>query len=289
MGGQYDIAYACRLIETVQTPLELGNAFTGQFAGNGQAQVFKFTLPAGQPMRISLQNAGTNNRAELYAGFALPPTRGIYTQASSDGSGVNRELLLDNAYAGTWYALVYGDTIATPGTYTLTVQAADVFLTRLSPEQCGSGGTAIVEIQGAGFSPAAQVALEGNGIALPAGRVTWVSSARLVADFDLSQFKPNTYQIVVRQGGTTASLPFAVTGATARSLKRAWSRPTASDSTTSTRCMSIDSNVGRPSRWSHHFLSFTEKVLLDQCCPWMRLSSLGTFGRPANPPAPPKP
>ncbi len=212
-GGQYGMDYAFRLAATLQTDLAIGTNFTGDFIGNGQAQLFRIANPGNQPLRITLQNGGANNRAELYSGFGLPPTRGSFTQSAIDGAGANREILLANAYPGAWYVLVYGDNIPTPGSFTLSVQSGAIFMTLLTPARGASGDTATVQIEGAGFRSDVQVALEGNGRSVAASRLSWASSSRLVADFDLSSIPTNSYQIVARQGGSIASLPFQVISA----------------------------------------------------------------------------
>ena len=38
------------------------------------------------------------------------------------------------AYAGTWYALVYGDTIRTPDAYTLSAMSSEINVSSLTPD-----------------------------------------------------------------------------------------------------------------------------------------------------------
>jgi RHS repeat-associated protein len=213
-GGAYNVDYAFELLQTAVTNLAVGGSFTGSFVGNGQAQLFTISNPANQPLRITLQNAGANNLAELYVGFGVPPTRGSFTQSVANGPGANRQIMVNNAYAGTWYVLVYSDSISTPGTFTLGADSGPLFLTSLTPAQGGSGETTTVQIQGAGFLSSARVILQGNGIApLTASNITWISPSQLVVDLNLSSIPNNTYQLTVNQGTNTASLSFAVIGA----------------------------------------------------------------------------
>ena len=213
-GGQYGIDYAFELDQTAQTDIAIGASFNGSFAGNGQAQLFKIANPGNHPLRITLQNAGANNRAELYAGFGLPPTRGTFNQAAKDGPGANREVLVDNAYAGTWYVLVYGDHVPSPGSFSLTVESEALFVNNVTPAQGANGGKATVQIQGAGFRSDAQVSLKGSGMTpLSATKVSWVSPSQVVADFDLTGVPSNDYQIAVTEGGNTAAVPFKVISA----------------------------------------------------------------------------
>ena len=214
IGGDYGIDYAFELLQTAQTNITLGSSYTGSFSGSGQPQLFTITNPVNQQIRITLQNGGANNQAQLYVGFGFPPTPGNYSQAAQNGPGANQQILVNNAYAGNWYVLVYGNSITTPGNFTLSVDSDPLFMASLTPAQGGTGGTTTVEIQGAGFVSTAQVTLTGNGIApITASNVAWVSPSVLVADLNLTSVPTNVYQLTVSQGTNSASLPFSVIGA----------------------------------------------------------------------------
>jgi YD repeat-containing protein len=207
-----DLDYAFKVEETQPIEMVLGEAFTGQFVGSGQAQLFRIDLSGNQPFRISLQNVATNNRVELYAGFGQSPTRGSFTFGDAQGPGANREITVDAGYSGTYYVLVYADSIGTYGQYTLTVESAALFLSKLSPSQSGNGSVSIVEIEGVGLRSNAQVTLERPGTSVLASSVSWISSKRMVAEIDLTSVPANEHHIRVRQGTESATLPFTVTG-----------------------------------------------------------------------------
>ena len=111
-GGQYGGDYAFRLVETIQTDLALGSNFIGHFVGSGQARIFRINVPAANPMRVVLQNSGAGNANELYLKFNGPPSRGEF-DVRFPASGSSQQITVPSAYAGTWYVLVYGDTIST--------------------------------------------------------------------------------------------------------------------------------------------------------------------------------
>ncbi len=206
-------SYTCRLQETAITNVVIGTPFTGTLVGSAQAQLFVITNSANMPMRITLINTGTGNRNELYASFGVPPTRGTFDYRAWTPVGANQQLLIPGAYAGNWYVLVYGDTIATPGGYTIQVDTAPIYLQSLTPAQYGNAGTASIDILGAGFDNTAQVSLVG-GTTRAANNVTLVSGSHLIADIDVTGLAPNTYQLTVSQGTNVAALPFQVTWAT---------------------------------------------------------------------------
>jgi len=61
-----------------------------------------------------LDDSATNNVNELYLRFGAPPTRGEYDYRFTTSSSSDQRVSVPLAYAGTWYALVYGNTIRTP-------------------------------------------------------------------------------------------------------------------------------------------------------------------------------
>lgn len=114
-GGQYGGSYAFRLVETAQTNLPLGTVFQGQFVGSGQAKLFRLDVPASAPLRLVLNNSGAGNHTELYASQGLPPTRSSFDLRAANPASASQQLLVPLASQGTWYVLIYGDSIATPG------------------------------------------------------------------------------------------------------------------------------------------------------------------------------
>ncbi|HXG10971.1 MAG TPA: PPC domain-containing protein [Gemmataceae bacterium] len=93
-------SYAFRLVETRQTDLTLGVAHTGTLVGSGQAQLFRVTVPAGQQLRVFLDDTAGNNRNELYARFGAPPTRSEF-QYSAVAPAADQQLFVPNPAPGT--------------------------------------------------------------------------------------------------------------------------------------------------------------------------------------------
>ena len=206
-GGAYEMAYAFAVIETTQTDLDLGIAFTGQFIGNEQAQLFRITLSNSTPMRITLFNSGAGNRTELYLGRGNTPTRGIFDYSSASGPGANRDLLIPNASASTWYALVYGDQIATPGSFTIQASVAGVFLTGVTPKRHANSTNFVMTVTGAGFEAGTRVELlAGGGIPLAATNVSVDSFTQLTAWFDPAFAPPGLYSVRVQQPDSDSAL-----------------------------------------------------------------------------------
>ena len=120
-------SYAFRLVETSQTDLTLGTAYTGTLVGSGQAQLFRVNVPAGQQLRVVLDDSAGSNRNELYAQFGAPPTRADF-QFRAAAASADQQLFVPSAAPGTWYVLLYSEAVPAPGTFTLTATAGDIFL-----------------------------------------------------------------------------------------------------------------------------------------------------------------
>ena len=122
----YHGAYTFVLEDTTETNLALSVPFTGNFVGNGQAQLIAVIVTNSGPLLIALNNAGSKNTTELYAQLGVPPTRGTFGWSSINPNSPNQQILIPNANAGTYYLLVYGSLISTPGNYTVQVQTGSV-------------------------------------------------------------------------------------------------------------------------------------------------------------------
>ena len=212
-GGQYGGDYACRLVETVQSDLTLGTPFTGQFVGTGQAQIFRINVPASNPMQLLFNNAGANNHVEVYLRFGLPPTRGEFDYSSTSPAGPNQQITVPSAYSGNWYALVYGDSISTPGGFTVQATTSGMFLTSVTPDRHGNSADAILTLTGAGFDPTSIVSLvSSNGVAYANNVVSVDSFTQITASIPSNSVPPGLYTVRVSQpDGDVSSLTNAFT------------------------------------------------------------------------------
>ena len=161
LNGQYGAIYAFELFGTPITNLNLGTEFTGQFAASGQSQLFEFSVPTNAPLQVLLNNLVTNNNAVVYAQFGKPPTPSSYSY-SATAPGPNQQLLIPVATAGTWYVLVYGDNIQSPGAYTVTASSYSVMLNSVTPAISGLNQPFTVTVTGAGFDSSCSVQFIGE-------------------------------------------------------------------------------------------------------------------------------
>ena len=206
--GAYGIAYAFDLVTTAETNFLVGSPFTGDFTGNGQAQLFVFTLTNASPMLITLGNTGSGNATELYVGLGVPPTRGSYTYHSTVANSSSQQVVVPEAVRGTYYVLVYGNQIPTPGTYTLSATTSAMFLTSIFPPSLAAGSDAVVTLSGAGFDASTTVQLvASNGLAYSARSVSLNSFNQITATFASNTAPAGVYSVLVtKAGGVSAEL-----------------------------------------------------------------------------------
>jgi hypothetical protein len=203
--------YAFRLIEGSSVALSLSSPFQGQFWGSGQEQLFYINLTSGSPLQISLGNQGAGNRAELYVRQGAPPTPSQFDYRSN-GSGPNQQIVVPNATVGTWYILVYCDTIATPGDFTLGATAPSVLLSSISPQREAVNADLTLTLNGSGFGQTTTVALlAGDGTVYSPSSVVADSTTLITATFAANPLPVGTYSArVVQANGDSTVLPDAL-------------------------------------------------------------------------------
>jgi YD repeat-containing protein len=203
--------YNCRLVQTDQRDLPLGAPLQGQLAGSGLAQLFRISVPASQPLKITLNQASSQNHCAVYTRFGLPPTRGTY-DGMSDGT-TGQTLLVSMATAGTWYVLVYADNVTTPGSFTIEAQSAPVFLDEVTPTSLANNSDGTLTLTGAGFDADTVVELvDANGIAYGASWVEADSFDQVTVSFGTNSVPPGTYSVRVSgPGNASATLTNAFT------------------------------------------------------------------------------
>jgi RHS repeat-associated protein len=219
--GQYVLAarglgaatgsYSFQVTQTPEATLTPGSVYNGTLPGSATAQLFRMEGTQAKPLFIQLDDSTNTDRNELYASFGLPPTRSQY-DARSTAVGADHSILIPNAAAGTWYILVYGDTVPTASGFTLRAVSSDVHLTSVTPNQYGAVNNATVTVQGAGFVAGTQLALvdgSNNVIATPAS-LGIDSYTQMTAAFNLAGVPTGQYSVrVTAPSGDSDVIPNA--------------------------------------------------------------------------------
>jgi RHS repeat-associated protein len=206
-------AYAFRLTEISQITLNLGTPYNGTLAGSGQAQLFLVNVPAGQQLMVTLGDSSAADNNELYARFGTPPTRAEYDYRFQTPGSANQELLVPAAAPGTWYILLYGESVPAASSYALMANAAVVLLNGSTPATGSTASDTTLTLQGAGFNLIKNVkAIAAGGGSYQATAVNIVSPEKLSATFAAGTVPAGKYTVqVTLADGTTAQLPGALT------------------------------------------------------------------------------
>ena len=230
LNGQYGSAYAFEVSEIVEAKLALGTTYQGQWVGTGQGTTFEFNVPIAGPMQVVLNNLITNNHAEVYVAFGQPPTISHSTYSSTTPSSPTQQVLIPLAAAGTWYILVYGDNIQTPGGFTVAAASAAVLLSSVTPNRSGITAPATFTLSGAGFDSSSSVKFVGNGTNFPATSVSVDSFTQITVLEAAGALPPGTYSVQISLGtGASATLTNAlqVLGTGAAQIKTSLTLPNA--------------------------------------------------------------
>jgi YD repeat-containing protein len=205
--------------------LPLGIAVTGTRV-QGQSYYYKVQVTAGQTLQISLDCLETfgagppvpdplgSNR--LYASFGVMPTLGHYEYSGTGELGANPRVTIPTTQAGTYYILVYCDSVQPPETlvsfsYTLTASLVPFSITAVAPAQVGTGEDTI-EIDGSKFAANTTFQLLGPSNAVVYDQKVFLQdSSTAFATFNLSSMPTGTYTAQAMQAdGTTTQLTNAL-------------------------------------------------------------------------------
>ncbi len=213
-GGQMG-SYAFRIRQVAATPLTLGQAYTGQFAGSGQSQLFQITVPRAGPLNIHFHDLLGNNVNELYVRFGAAPTRGVYDFSSQSPASSEQDVSLPLAYSGTWYVLLYCNTVRNAGGFSILASMTQVSIASITPNHSAANAPTEMIITGGGFVSGTQVSLVAdNGTAYRATTVDINSTSELTATFAAGEVPADSTPYTVRvtsPGAAPATLTNAFT------------------------------------------------------------------------------
>ena len=93
-------------------------------------------------------------------------------------------ILVPDAGPGDWYVLLYAESIASAGAYTVEADVAPVFLTGATPDHYGTSQDLPLTLTGAGFDASSRVELVGSdGTTYAAQSLALQSTTQLTATF----------------------------------------------------------------------------------------------------------
>jgi hypothetical protein len=179
----------------------------------GQARLYKVAVAAGETLRVSLDAdaAGDEGSNELYLRYGDLPSSYAFDAAYDRPLSADQEVWLPSTQAGDYYLLLRARQGAANTPVTLRADLLPLSITRISPDQGGSGSTdnggdpvnksplwVSVDIEGAHFKPGALVKLTRPGVhELEPERWQVLDATRIRAIFDLRQVPLGLYDLSV--------------------------------------------------------------------------------------------
>ena len=189
----------------------LNGSINGTLAGSGQAELFSIIVPAVQSLTVGLDDNDSFDSNELYLRFGSPPTREIYDYRYSNATAASQSILVPHAAVGTWYALVYGNYVPAPTSFSLSAAGVGHQLVSVTPGALGNSAPETLSIAGSGFEPGAVATLIGPGNAqITATSTSVVSYTQLTATFPAG-VPAGVYSLEVTSAGHSDTLNSALT------------------------------------------------------------------------------
>jgi RHS repeat-associated protein len=192
------------------TELSFAQAATDTL-NNSQDRYYRVNTQAGDDVVLKAHFA-TAGEAQFYVRYGAPPTLTTFDQVYTSPTDLDQQIKLSGARAGSYYVLVHGQGAAANQPFTLTADTLDFGISSISTNHGSNRGQATFAIDGAKFTPDAQVKLIApDGTDRIATKVWWKDSAELWATFDLQGLAADQYDVQVAENGKTSVLQDAFT------------------------------------------------------------------------------
>jgi RHS repeat-associated protein len=184
---------------------------TADTLGNGQDRYYRINTQSGDDVMLKADFA-TASSAQLYVRYGAPPTLTTFDQVYSSPTDLDQQIKLSGTRAGSYYVLVHGQGAAANQAFTLTADKLDFGIGGISTNHGSNHGQATFVVDGAKFTPDAQVKLIApDGTERIASKVSWQDSSKLWATFDLQGLAAAQYDVQVTENGKTSILQDAFT------------------------------------------------------------------------------
>ncbi|MBO3704008.1 MAG: hypothetical protein J5W83_15990, partial [Candidatus Accumulibacter sp.] len=171
----------------------------------GQERLYKVAVAAGETLRVSLTASADDGHNELYLRYGDVPSGYAFDAAYDRPLASDQEVWLPSTQAGDYYLLLRSRQAAANTPVTLRADLLPLSITRISPDQGGSGDPGdnahrwlSIDIEGAHFKPGALVKLTRPGVhELEPERWQVLDATRIRAVFDLRGVPLGLYDLSV--------------------------------------------------------------------------------------------
>ena len=202
---------AVELSHFVPDQLLLGQDANDVLLTDGEKHYYVVDSPSGGHLLITLDDWDDLGINELYVRHAALPSAGEYDYRFSNQGGADQEIFVPSAAAGSWYIMVYGESVPPSGQYTIKADfSTGTIIRSISPQQHGNNMPVSISIEGAGFSSTTEVSLVQGETVYEPNEVLFVSGSNLIADFDLTVIPAGSYQLRAGLDGDWDNIPFEV-------------------------------------------------------------------------------
>ncbi len=192
------------LVNITTPTLTPGTPATGTL-GNGETQLYKFTLPAGVTrVTVTTSAAGA---AELLVRKGTTPMAGTSDAFAYSATATAQSVLLTQG-AGDYYVELVGTSLAAAGaTFSLLAQTLAFGLDDASPFAGTNNGPVTLKLTGAQFTANTAFSLVPTaGVTLTPTRVVIQDAATAFVTFDLTGAAPGAFDVKATDGANSATL-----------------------------------------------------------------------------------
>jgi RHS repeat-associated protein len=193
---------AATLAATVPA-LALGTPVTGTIT-NGQDIYYRVVVPPGQGVTFGADFT-VPQQADFFLRAGDLPDRSNFDQSDTSGA-LGPRLMVSNAQGGSYYVLLHGREGAAGGTsFTLSAEASEFAIVRLSTLRGSNQGDATIDLLGAKFTAHTQISLVRPGSTVAATTVDFIDPNHLSATFNLRGVNTGIYQVQAKDADQTAT------------------------------------------------------------------------------------
>lgn len=166
---------------------------------NSQPVYYQIDVPAdlsGETLRIRLEADSVFGNNEMYFRYNEVPSRSVFDYGFSNPGAGNQEILVPSLSEGTYYLMVYGNTLnGNDQNMRLHAGIVDFVILSVEENQGGNNGEVTIKLTGAKFSPDMQVYLLQGENKIYADSLLYINTTKVYPTFNLSEAGIGKYSV----------------------------------------------------------------------------------------------
>lgn len=182
-----------------------------QSLADNKEAYYRIEIPdslAGESLLVTLKGDTALASNELFLRLGEMPTRAVHDYAYGEAFKANQEITVPALQAGTYYLMVYGNTLPnTVQPISLMAEVLHFELRSVDAAEGGNTGQVTVQVKGSKLGTVQKVRLRNSAGSIAADKVTVNDPVSLFAQFDLEGAAAGVYDVVAEnEAGDTAVL-----------------------------------------------------------------------------------